>query len=308
MITSPLETIERCDAVIAEAIAAQRELAKEAPTSGRARTGANILGMHLEGPLISPMHLGVHPALNLLPEGDALERILRLKTLKLITLAPELDGAIAAIAQFAARGIAVSIGHTGASYAQAMAGVDAGARMFTHVFNAMPPLHHRAPGVVGAALSRSTGARSALIPDGVHVDPLICQLLASTRGWPGIIVTTDRVALAGTDGLSRPMFGGTLKQARVEGGAVRLPDGTLAGSVITMLEGLRLLYPPADNNCVWPQPAALNPALVLGLADRGRVADLPSYPARRSPLRADLIVLDRDLRLKAVFIGGREID
>jgi N-acetylglucosamine-6-phosphate deacetylase len=308
VITSPLRTIERCDAVIAEAIAAQRELEREAYASGRPCTGATILGMHLEGPFISPNRLGAHPALNLLPRGEALEFVSGLKTLKLITIAPELDGALGAIGELTKLGIAVSIGHTDATYTQAMAGVAAGARMFTHVFNAMPPLHHRMPGVIGAALSRATAARAALIPDGVHLDPSICQLVAAARGWQGIVITTDRVALAGTNGSPRALFGGLLEQVRIEGGAARLPGGALAGSLINMLDALRLLSHPTESNGIWPQPATLNPAAVLGLSDRGRLVDRPSYPARQGPLRADLTLLDGDLKLKAVFVEGREVD
>jgi len=113
VITSPLDQIERCDAIIAEAMAAQAE--QERRAGSRTLVGASILGMHLEGPFISPKRLGVHPALNLLPQGEALEWVLQLKSLKLITLAPELEGALDAIRMLTERGIAVSIGHTDAT-------------------------------------------------------------------------------------------------------------------------------------------------------------------------------------------------
>jgi len=155
LITARLEQVERVDRVIAEAMTAQKEARRAAHSGGARFAEAAILGMHLEGPFVSPHHLGAHPPLNLLPHGEALQQVMRLKTLRLITMAPELDGALNAIRALADQGIAVSIGHTDASYEQAMAGVAAGARMFTHVFNAMPPLHHRAPGAAGAALSDS---------------------------------------------------------------------------------------------------------------------------------------------------------
>jgi N-acetylglucosamine-6-phosphate deacetylase len=301
VITSPLETIERVDAVIAEAMAAQAEADRASRPGGDSIAGATILGMHLEGPFISPERRGVHPPLNLLPRGEALDRVSRLKTLKLITLAPELDGALHAIRALTARGVVVSIGHTDATYEQTLAAIDAGARMFTHLFNAMPPLHHRTPGVVGAALSPST-ARAAVIPDGVHLHP---ALLNTPNLNP--VITTDRVALAGTDGASMPLFGGLVKEARTENGAARLPDGTLAGSVISMLDGLHLTSKRLVGNgwsisgvlSEYGEMSAFGPSAILGLPDRGRIE--PGW-------RADLIVLDGDLNLKAVFIGGRELD
>lgn len=301
VITSPLETIERVDAVIAEAMAAQAETERATQRGGSTLPSATILGMHLEGPFISPVRRGVHPPLNLLPQGEALDRVSRLKTLKLITLAPELDGAMHAIRALTARGIVVSIGHTDATYEQTLAAIDAGARMFTHLFNAMPPLHHRAPGVVGAALSLSK-ARAAIIPDGVHLHPA----LLNTPNL-NLVVTTDRVALASTDGTSMPLFGGLVKEARTADGAARLPDGTLAGSVITMLDGLHLTMQRLVGNgwslngvlSEYGEMSAFGPAAILGLPDRGRIE--PGW-------RADLIVLDRDLNLKAVFVGGRELD
>ena len=299
VITSPLDRIERIDAVIADAIAAQAEMERAARRGSNTQIGATILGMHLEGPFISPVRRGAHPPLNLLPRGDALERVLRLKSLKLITLAPELDGALDAIRLLAARGVAVSIGHTDATCDQAMAGVEAGARMFTHVFNAMPPLHHRAPGAVGAALSRSA-AMAAVIPDGVHLHPSITDLVFRARGPEGMILTTDRVALAGADNREVSLFGNATNGARVKDGAARLPNGTLAGSIITMHDGVRMMFELGHLTELQIQRvSSANPAAVLGLKNRGAI---------KPAARADLILLDRELNLKAVFVGGRELD
>jgi N-acetylglucosamine-6-phosphate deacetylase len=295
VITSPLDQIKRCDAIIAEAMAAQAE--QDHPTRGGSRTfvGASILGMHLEGPFISPKRLGVHPALNLLPQGEALEWVLQLKSLKLLTLAPELEGALDAIRMLTERGVAVSIGHTDATYEQAAAGVEAGARMFTHVFNAMRPFHHREPGAVGAALTLP-GVFPALIADGVHVHP---AALGIARRW-GSFLTTDRVALAGTKSVSMPLFGGLVTQARIDNGAARLPDGTLAGSIITMLESVRTMIKHGlMNDWSIRRRTSEAPAEVLGLKDRGRI---------KSRARADLILVDPGLNMKAVFVGGRELD
>jgi N-acetylglucosamine-6-phosphate deacetylase len=293
VITSPLDQIERCDAIIAEAMAAQAD--QERRAGSRTLVGASILGMHLEGPFISPRHLGVHPPLNLLPQGEALEWVLQLKSLKLLTLAPELEGALDAIRMLTAHGVAVSIGHTDATYEQAAAGVQAGARMFTHVFNAMRPFHHREPGAVGAALTLP-GVFPALIADGVHVHP---AALGIARRW-GAFLTTDRVALAGTKGVSMPLFGGLVKEARIDDGAARLPDSTLAGSIITMLESVRTMIKHGlMNDWSIRRRTSEAPAEVLGLKDRGRI---------KSRARADLILVDPGLNIRAVFVGGRELD
>jgi N-acetylglucosamine-6-phosphate deacetylase len=209
-------------------------------------------------------------------------------------MAPELEGALDAIRTLASRGIAVSIGHTDASYEQAMAGVAAGARMFTHVFNAMPPLHHRQPGAAGAALSESN-AMAAVIADGVHLHPAMLQIVWRTRGPLGTIVTSDRVAIAGSPGAEAA----SPDEASVREGAARLNDGTLAGSMITMLEAVRNMdrYAHLDASGIM-HAAAHNPARVLGLADRGNL---------QPHSHADLLLLDRELGLKAVFIGGREV-
>ncbi|HEY6394535.1 MAG TPA: amidohydrolase family protein, partial [Candidatus Binataceae bacterium] len=161
-VTAPLLQIERVHSAIDDAMRAKTVMLN----------AAAILGMHLEGPFISPLRLGAHPPLTLEPSGDAFERVLALRALRLLTLAPELPGAIEAITRLAARGVVVSIGHANATLEEAQAGLDAGARMFTHLFNAMRPLNHRDPGVIAAALD-SREAYPAVIPDGVHVHPTI---------------------------------------------------------------------------------------------------------------------------------------
>ncbi len=286
-ITSPIDRIVRVHGEIAEAIAAEAD---------NSEPSAAILGMHLEGPFISPARLGVHPGFNLEPRGEALEQILALERLRLITLAPELDGALAAIERLVARGVAVSIGHSDASLDQARAGVVAGARMFTHLFNAMRPIHHREPGVAAAAMLPCE-ALAAVIPDGVHVHPEMLRLVYRTRGAEGMLITTDKVALAGAD--SDLTFTVAGEPTRIAEGAARLDSGALAGSVISMLDGARLMVEkvgiPVGQAALM---AAANPARILGLADRG---------ALRVGARADLLLLSRELKLKAVFVSGREL-
>jgi N-acetylglucosamine-6-phosphate deacetylase len=285
-VTAPLEQIEQAHDAIASAAAHGADL----PDS------AAVLGMHLEGPFISPRRLGAHPALNLEPRGEALERVAALSALKILTLAPELPGAPEAIRRLTARGVAVSIGHTDATLEQARAGIDAGARMFTHLFNAMRPLHHRDPGVIAAALAPSP-ALAAVIPDGVHVHPAVLALVWRMRAMAGMILTTDKVALTGTDGRAGAEVGRA--RAKIDRGAARLADGTLAGGIISMLDGVRLMVEQVGVSVGQAAVlAATNPAALLGLGDRGRLAP---------GARADLIVLSRELKLKAVFVGGREI-
>lgn len=282
-ITSPLARLESVAAIIAEAAAET--------TGPSVDVGSAILGMHLEGPFISAARLGAHPAHNLAPKGVALGRVAALPALRMITLAPELDGALEAIAALTARGVAVSLGHTEASLEQARAAVAAGARMFTHTFNAMAPLGHRHLTVATAAMLPSH-ARAAVIADGVHVHPAMLRLLYLARGAGGICLTTDRVATGAARGTS------PLANATVARGAARMPDGRLAGSVISMLDAVRLMVEQAGASIGEAAlMAATNPARVLGLGERGRI---------EAGASADLLVLGTRLELKAVFVGGRE--
>jgi N-acetylglucosamine-6-phosphate deacetylase len=286
-VTAPIEKI----AQVHESIAKAYENSRQSSSSD----SAAILGMHLEGPFISPLRLGAHPTLNLEPRGDAFERVLALRALRLITLAPELPGAIEAIHRLAARDVVVSIGHTNATLDEANAGIAAGARMFTHLFNAMRPLNHRDPGVIAAALAPSP-AFAAIIPDAVHVHPAMLRLAVAARGKDGIILVTDKVALAQTSGVEKNVG---RARAAIRDGAARLADGTLAGSIISMLDGVRVMIEQAGVSIGDAAVmSATNPAKLVGASDRGRI-DVGA--------RADLIVLSPALELKSVHIGGREI-
>jgi len=281
-ITAPLEQIETVASAIAEAMAAAADL------SGGIAGG--ILGMHLEGPFIAAARRGAHPAHNLEPRGDALARVAALPALRMITLAPELDGALEAIARLGARGIVVSLGHTDASLEQAEAAVGAGARMFTHTFNAMAPLDHRRPPAAAAAMLPSR-ACAAVIADGIHVHPAMLRVLLRARGAGGICLTTDRVASRAAQR--------TAPFPTAAGGAARMPDGRLAGSVIPMLEAVRVMVERAGASVGEAAlMAAANPARVLGLGNRGKI---------ETGAISDLLVLSPRLELKAVFIGGREL-
>jgi N-acetylglucosamine-6-phosphate deacetylase len=285
-VTAPIEKIAKVHESIATAFENSRRDESDA---------AAILGMHLEGPFISPLRLGAHPTLNLEPLGDAFERVLAMSALRLITLASELPGGLDAIRRLIARNVVVSIGHTNATLDEANAGIDAGARMFTHLFNAMRPLNHRDPGVIAAALA-PTAALAGIIPDAVHVHPAILRLAFAARGRSGLILVTDKVALAQTSGSEKKVG---RARATIRDGAARLDDGTLAGSIISMLDGVRVMVEKADvrigDAAVM---AATNPAKLIGSNDRGLI---------QVGARADLILLSRSLKLKSVFIAGHEI-
>jgi N-acetylglucosamine-6-phosphate deacetylase len=275
-LTAPLETLETVAANVGAARAAQ------------GADCATILGLHAEGPFISPHRLGVHPGFNLEPKGEPLQRVLALEELRLITMAAELPGACEAIARLRARGVAVSIGHCDATMVQARAAVAAGASMFTHLFNAMRPLHQREPGVIGAALAPSA-AFAAVIADGAHLHPEILGLIYRLRSATGMILTSDSVAAAKLAERPAPPTGAAVDNI-----------GRLAGSLISMLDAVRMMISVVDvSPAETALMAATNPATVLGLRDRGRLA--PGAVA-------DMVVLDRELRLKAVFARGRELD
>ena len=260
-----------------------------------ARHGA-ILGLHLEGPFLALARRGAHPAEHLrLPDSAALDELLAAPqmraVLRLLTLAPELPGALAAIQRLAAAGVVVSLGHTDATAAQMSAGVDAGARMVTHVFNAQPPLHHRAPGAPGVALSDAR-LFPCLIADGVHVDPLLLKL--AFAACPRAVAVTDSIVVAGLEPGAVREFGGAPARLGPQGVGLRA-DGTIAGAGITLDEGVRRLIaygvPPETALAA----ATSRPAEALGLADRGRL--VPG-------LRADIIWWGDDFSVQRVWTAG----
>jgi N-acetylglucosamine-6-phosphate deacetylase len=293
VITAPLETIERCDRIIGDAMAYQRELERAARRGSRATPGATILGMHLEGPFISPLRLGAHPRENLAPQGEALERVLGLKSIRLITIAPELEGAAEAIRRLTARGVTVALGHTDAGYEAAVKGLEAGATMITHLFNAMRPLHHREPGVIGAAAHKLRPC-AMMIADGVHVAPSVMRLCRGLR----TALVTDRVASAGAKQAPATIFGRPARDISHDSGAARYAGGTLFGSTISMLDAARMAR--SAMGCDWAAVAALTSgeaARALKLRNRGRIA-----PGGR----ADMVMVDPALKVKGVWTGGRE--
>jgi N-acetylglucosamine-6-phosphate deacetylase len=255
-----------------------------------------VLGAHLEGPFLNPKRRGAHPE-HLLrdPDRALFDRLLDAAggALRLLTLAPELPGALELIAAARAAGVAVSIGHTDATYEEALRGIEAGATFGTHLFNGMRPLAQREPGVIGALL-RDDRVVAGLIADGVHVHPAVLSLVYRTKGPSRVALVTDAMAAAAT-----ALISFTLGRAEVavRDGACFLPDGTLAGSVLTMNEAVRRMrdlagVPLADAI----EMATATPARVLGMEREIGVLAPGAY--------ADVLTLDRDLNVQEVFVGG----
>ncbi len=257
-----------------------------------------FLGLHLEGPHIDPGRKGAHdPALIRPMEAEDLETLLdaaaRLPAL-VVTLAPE-SVTSARIAALAAAGAVVSIGHSGTDAAGARAAFRAGARMVTHLFNAMSPLGHREPGLVGAALD-SGETYVGVIADGVHVAPEVLRLaLAGKRGDGLMCLVSDAMAVAGTD-----LAEFRLKDRRIlrRDGRLTLEDGTLAGADCDMPRGLRVLTGEVGLDEVEAlRMATCAPAACIGLAGR-RGCLIPGAPA-------DLVHLDDGMELRRVWRAGR---
>lgn len=258
------------------------------------RNGApRVLGVHVEGPFLNPAHAGAHEVRYLRPPRLAELRRLLVRhpgLVKILTLAPELRGASALIRVARKRGVVVAAGHTAATYGEARAAFDGGVRLVTHLFNAMRPLRHRDPGIVAASL-QDPRITVSLIADLVHVDPAILQLVFATKPWDRIALITDAIAAAGTPGRTSRL---ATRRLRVTD-APRLPDGTLAGSVLGMDQAVRN-------------------AVHLGVPLRAAVGMASTVPAgllRRRDLgviapgaRADFVLFDRRLRVRMVLVDG----
>jgi N-acetylglucosamine-6-phosphate deacetylase len=258
----------------------------------RSEGAARVLGVHLEGPYISPDKLGAQPSFATAPDLKAILALHAIAPIRVITLAPELPGALAAIPAIVAAGLRVQIGHSAASYEDACAALAHGASGFTHLFNAMSALHHRAPGVAGAALAHALHAE--LIPDLLHVHA--GAIHAALRAIPGLYCVTDS-----TSATAMPDGDYTLGRHRVRKcqGGVRLADGTLAGSTLTMDQALRNLVGPLGLTLVQAaQRVAMHAARYLGLADRGVIA---------AGAFADLVQCDAALSVQGVMVEGQTV-
>ena len=254
--------------------------------------GPRILGAHLEGPFISKARLGIHPAsARRDPDPALLERLLAAGPVRIVTLAPELPGADELIDLLLERAITVSCGHTDATAEQALEAFDRGAKTVTHLFNAMRPFRHRDPGLAGAALAREDVVVQIIL-DGVHLAEETARVVWQSAAGR-VALVTDAVTAAG-NGDGTYLFGGS--EVVVRGGTARGPGGVLAGSTLTMIEAVRNLHGlgvPLEQALA---AASTVPASVIGLPTLSRLdVDFP----------ADVIVLDDNLELDRVFIGGQ---
>lgn len=252
-----------------------------------------VVGIHIEGPFLNPARKGTHDAgrfLTLHAESIALLGSLKLGR-TLVTLAPEMCTP-ADIAALVAAGVIVSAGHSDASYHTMRDAFDAGVTGVTHLFNAMSPLHHREPGVVGAAIENQR-IYAGLIVDGHHVAPAALRIALAARPHDRFMLVTDAMSPVGTDAASFTLQGKTI---RVRDGACVEENGTLAGSALDMATGVRnavtmLGLDVADAAGM----ASASPAAFLSLADRGSL---------RPGARADMVWLDADLMPRGTWIGG----
>lgn len=254
--------------------------------------GAHLLGVHLEGPYISESKLGAQPAFARPVSLEEIHQLNRLAPIKLITLAPETDNNMELIAKLTELGIRVQLGHTSGSYEQGVQALQAGATGFTHLFNAMSGLHHREPGMVGAALAHAQYAE--IIPDLLHVHP--GALKVALRSIPNCYCVTDSTAAAGMPDGEYSL--GRHKVYKCMGG-VRLQDGTLAGSTLCMDQAFKNLVNILGLTI---EQASLRvssfAAQHLGILDRGIL---------QKNAFADCVILNQDLELQETLVQGYKI-
>jgi N-acetylglucosamine-6-phosphate deacetylase len=267
-----------------------------------AHHAARVIGAHLESNFVNPEYKGAQPADYLYrfsseDAGPILQQIARSgRSVSIVTLAPELDGALNVIRSLVETGVRVSLGHSGASFEIGEAAVDAGARHATHLFNRMPPLHHRDPGLAGAVLNRHE-VTAEIICDGVHVRSPMIRIAMAAKGVDRIMAITDGTAASGLPEGGVASLGG--RRICVRDGAAWLDDGTLAGSAATMDRVFRFLVnrvglslSDASRLC------STTPAAALSLHDRGAIV---------KGAVADLVVLDRELVVKQTYVAGRQV-
>ena len=260
-------------------------------------TGASgVLGVHFEGPFVSPQRLGAQsPEFCIPPTAENVARLLEVGggLARIVTLAPEEEGGIEAVKAFTEEGIVVSLGHTVATSEQAAAAFTAGARQVTHLFNAMQPMHHRRPGVVGAALT-TKGVMVEIIADGVHLAPTTVRLVVAAKGIEEVLLVTDSMAATGCE--DGEYILGPMK-VYVRDGEAWLESGNLAGSTLTLERAVTHVarWTDAGLSGAW-QMASLNPARLLGIDDHvGKI--VPGYDA-------DLTAIDANGRVVLTMVGG----
>lgn len=276
IVTSPRGTVERALDAVGAAVGAGVPVA---------------VGLHVEGPHLSPRRAGAHdPALLRDPDPAEIAGWLASGSLRIVTLAPERAGVMDAIEQLIAGGVVVSIGHTDADAPTTARAIDAGATYATHLFSAMSPFHHRAPGAPGALLADDR-VTLGLILDGHHLDPTVVELVARLAAGRVSLVSDAIAALGLADGEHR--LGA--RTVGVRDGAARLPDGTLAGSVAGLDACVRSFAAITGSARAAIAAVTETPARLLGDRERGRL---------EVGARADLVLLDVGLGVRMTIVGG----
>jgi N-acetylglucosamine-6-phosphate deacetylase len=259
--------------------------------------GARVIGLHLEGPFINEKKRGVHPPEHIRkPSIRIFDELLKMSSfrVRLITLAPEIEGALELIRNARAKGVLVSMGHSNATLEEAIQAINAGVTQATHTFNAMRDFSHRDPGIVGAILT-NLDVWAEIIADGVHVDPAVVNILLKCKGFRKILLVTD--AISATEMPDGQYQLGSLNVV-VSNGVCRVPEGQLAGSTLTQDRALRNMVSwtglPLEEAVY---VATQNPARAVGV-DQQKGSLRPGYDA-------DLVLLDDDYKVHATICEGR---
>ncbi len=265
----------------------------------RPSPGAAIVGLHLEGPYINPEKRGAQPASPIrLPDLKEMNALIEASghTVRLVTLAPEMPGALELIKSLIKQGIVVSAGHSNATYQEMLSGIKAGVTRVAHLYNGMSVFNHREPGLAGAALEQDK-VFAEIVLDGFHVHPAAARIALRSKGLDWLVLVSDATQAAGLgDGIYiRPGN----RKIIVKDGAARLESGALAGSTLTMDRAVAnassFLGLPLEQAV---QLASLNAAKSLSLSARGCLA---------ANFVGDVIIFDRDIRIRATFVNGQQV-
>lgn len=261
-------------------------------------SGARILGVHYEGPFVNSLQCGAlhkeYFKTYSSPEDLASLRLPE-NAIRMITLAPEIDGGVELVRELKRRGWVISIGHTRADLKILDEACDAGAQHMTHFMNAMPPLHHRAPGPIAWGLARED-VTFDVIADGIHLDPFMLRLLLKMKGVAGITLISDAIAATGKGDGDYQIWGETIT---VNNGRTANASGSIAGSVISMLDAVRLMHSLGVSYVELAQMASSNPARLLGIYDVCGSIEVGK--------RADLVALDQNGNVKLTILGGHRV-
>jgi N-acetylglucosamine-6-phosphate deacetylase len=259
--------------------------------------GARVLGMNLEGPFLSPAkHGALDPSYMQEPSKRALERLLEAAdgNVSLMSVAPELPGALEVIRRLRELGIRSAIGHSDANHQETIAGINAGANHVTHVYNALRRVHHRDPGVMGTVLTNDE-LTCEVIADLHHLHPIVIKLVATVKPIDKLVLVTDAIRYAG---LAKKKFTAGGKTVEVVEGVPRLADGTIAGSILTLNRGIA--------NMVETQPVTVDQAVAMATIIPAKVIGVNHRRGNLLPgSYADVAVLDRDFNCRLTMVEGR---